>query len=175
MPLNLFGKKDAATPTLGAAMLALVGAATVTPEMATAANAELTAMGILGAALITEAALDGLETAETAWDATQEALTTAGATDVAALAAERDTLKAGMASVTAALTAAGAADVAALAADRDKHKADAEQFGNQSGVMGTSSTKITPDASEEGGDEHARAIEALPHNKALAGHPVFGK
>lgn len=174
MGLNLFGKKDAATPTLGAAMLALVGATTVTPEMATAANAELTAMGISGAALITEAALDGLETAETAWGATQEALTTAGATDVAALAAERDTLKTGMASVNAALTAAGAADVTALAADRDKHKADAEQFGGQPGEMGTNSTKKKADASEEGGDEHSKAIDELPHNKALAGHPIFG-
>jgi len=174
MPLNLFGKKDAAIPTLGAAMLALVGATTVTPEMATAANAELTAMGISGAALITEATLDGLETAETAWNATQEALTTAGATDVAALAAERDTLKAGMATVNAALTAAGAADVAALAADRDKHKADAEKFGNQSGVMGTSSAKKKADVVEEGADEHAKAINGLAHNKSLEGHPVFG-
>jgi hypothetical protein len=174
MALNLFGKKDAASPTLGAAMLALVGATTVTPEMASAANEELTAMGISGAALITEAALDGLETAETAWNATQEALTAAGATDVAALASERDTLKTGMATVNAALTAAGAADVTALAADRDKHKADAEQFGSQPGAVGTSSTKNTPDASEEGGDEHANAIDALPHNQALKGHPLFG-
>ena len=174
MGLKLFGGSNAATPALGAAMMALVGATTVTPEMANAANAELKEMGITGAAFITEAALGGLETAETAWDATQEALTNAGATDVAALAAERDTLKTGMASVNAALTAAGAADVPALAADRDKHKADAEKFGNQNGVMGTSSTKITPDASEEGADEHAQAIDALPHNQALKGHPLFG-
>ena len=174
MGLKLFGGSNAATPALGAAVLALVGATTVTPEMATAANAELKEMGITGAAFITEAALGGLETAETAWNATQEALTAAGATDVAALAAERDTLKTDMDSVNAALTAAGAADVAALAADRDKHKADAERFGNQNGVMGTSSTKITPDASEEGGDEHTKAIEGLAHNKALAGHPLFG-
>ena len=174
MGLKLFGGSNAATPALGAAMMALVGATTVTPEMANAANAELKEMGITGAAFITEAALDGLETAETAWNATQEALTTAGATDVAALAAERDTLKTGMASVNAALTTAGAADVTALAADRDKHKADAEKFGNQNGVMGTSSTKITPDASEEGADEDANAINDLPHNKALVGHPMFG-
>lgn len=174
MGLKLFGGSNAATPALGAAMLALVGATTVTPEMATAANAELEAMGITGAALITEAAHNALDTDATAWNAAQEALTTAGATDVAALAAERDTLKTGMASVNAALTAAGAADVTALAADRDKHKADAEQFGNQNGVMGTSSTKITPDASQEGGDEHAQAIDALPHNQALKGHPLFG-
>nr|GFD61382.1 hypothetical protein [Tanacetum cinerariifolium] len=45
MGLNLFGRNNAATPTLGAAMLALVGATTVTPEMATAANDELTALG----------------------------------------------------------------------------------------------------------------------------------
>lgn len=174
MGLELFGRNKATTPTLGAAMLALVGATTVTPEMATAANAELTAMGISGAALITEAALDGLETAETAWNATQEALTAAGAPDVAALAAERDTLKTGMASVNAALTAAGAPDVAALAADRDKHKADAEKYGNQAGDKSTSSAKNTPDASQEGGDEHAKAIDALPHNQALKGHPLFG-
>jgi hypothetical protein len=174
MGLNLFGRNNATAPTLGAALLALVGATTVTPEMAAAANEELTAMGISGAALITEAALDGLETAETAWNATQEALTTAGATDVAALATERDTLKTGMATVNAALTAAGATDVAALAADRDKHKADAERFGGQPGALGTTPPKTAPDASEEGGDEHAKAIDALPHNQALKGHPLFG-
>jgi hypothetical protein len=168
--MGLFDKKAA----FGPAMLALVGASAVTPEMATAANTELEAMGISGAALITEAAHQALEAGSTAWDAALEALTTAGATDVAALASERDVLKTGMASVNSALTAAGAADVAALAADRDKHKALAESYGELPGQLASNAHKTGTDVAEEGADEAASAIGNLAHNKALEGHPVFG-
>ena len=68
-----------------------------------------------------------------------------------------------------ALEAAGATDVAALAADRDKWKADAEAFGNQAGVLPTTSTKEKPDASEEGGDDNAKLVDAL-HEKMLSGN-----
>ena len=103
------------------------------------------AAGVTGAALITEAAHGTLETDAAAWNAAHTALEAAGATDVAALAAERD-----------------------------KWKADAEAFGNQAGVLPTSSEKVGADVSEQGTDEYAKAIDGLAHNQALKGHPVFG-
>jgi protease-4 len=122
-----------------AALAGLSGDA-LTPELVAAANTELQAAGITGAALITEAAHDALEADATAWNAAHTALEAAGATDVAA-----------------------------LAADRDKHKADAESFGNQAGVLPTSSEKTTPDVSEEGGDDNAKLVDAL-HEKMLNGN-----
>ena len=168
--MGLFGNKVA----LGAAMQALVGAAAVTAEMATAANAELKDAGITGAALITEATHRELETGATAWGAASEALTAAGATDVAALAASRDQYKTSLDTITSQLQAAGVADVAALVKERDQFKAEAEKFGGQPGEMGTSSQKKKADVSEEGADEHTKAISELPHNKSLEGHPMFG-
>ncbi len=122
-----------------AALAGLSGDA-LTPELVAAANAELSAAGITGAALITEAAHEALEADATAWNAAHTALEAAGATDVAA-----------------------------LAADRDKHKADAESFGSQPGTMPTSSTKEKPDASEEGGDDNAKLVDEL-HEKMLSGN-----
>lgn len=121
-----------------AALAGLSGDA-LTPELVAAANAELSAAGITGAALITEAAHEALETDATAWNAAHTALEAAGATDVAA-----------------------------LAADRDKWKTDAEAFGSQPGTMPTSSTKEKPDASEEGGDDNAKLVDEL-HEKMLSG------
>lgn len=172
--MKLFSRGAAAPLTLGAAMLAIIGQEAVTAEQAEAANTELEAAGLKGAMLITEAAYKELETGSTAWEAAHEALTAAGATDVAALASERDTLKTSLASVNSALTAAGAADVAALAADRDKHKLAAESFGNQPGKLPSTAGKKGNDLPEEGADEAAAAIGNLAHNKALEGHPVFG-
>jgi protease-4 len=119
-----------------AALAGLSGDA-LTPEFVAAANTELEAAGITGAALITEAAHGSLEADAAAWNAAHTALEAAGATDVAA-----------------------------LAADRDKHKADAEAFGSQAGVLPTSSTKQKPDSEEEGGDENAKLVDAL-HEKML--------
>jgi ClpP class serine protease len=111
-----------------AALAGLSGDA-LTPELVAAANTELEAAGITGAALITEAAHGALETDATAWNAAHTALEAAGATDVAA-----------------------------LAADRDKWKTNAEAFGNQPGTMPTSSTKEKPDSEEEGVDENERIV-----------------
>jgi signal peptide peptidase SppA len=122
-----------------AALAGLTGAA-MTADLVTAANTELEAAGITGAALISEAAHDALEADATAWNAAYTALEAAGATDVAA-----------------------------LAADRDKYKAEAAAFGNQPGVLPTSSTKEKPDSDEEGGDENAKLVEAL-HEKMLNGN-----
>jgi len=122
-----------------AALAGLSGAA-LTPELVSAANDELEAQGILGAALVTRAAHEQLTTDATAWNAAHEALEAAGATDVAA-----------------------------LAADRDKHKADAETFGGQAGVLPTTAGKTGIDVAEEGGDDNAKLVDAL-HEKMLNGN-----
>jgi hypothetical protein len=111
-----------------AALAGLTGAA-LTADLVTAANNELEAAGITGAALITEAAHGTLETDAAAWNAAHTALEAAGATDVAALAAERD-----------------------------KYKEQAESFGSQAGVLPTSSQKKKADVAEEGGDENERIV-----------------
>ncbi len=111
-----------------AALAGLSGAA-LTAELVSAANDELEAQGILGAALITRATHEQLSADATAWNAAHEALEAAGATDVAA-----------------------------LAADRDKYKGQAEIFGSQPGVLPTSSQKEKPDVDEEGGDEYAKIV-----------------
>jgi protease-4 len=111
-----------------AALAGLSGDA-LTPELVAAANTELEAAGITGAGLITEAAHDALEADAAAWNAAHTALEAAGATDVAA-----------------------------LAADRDKYKADAESFGSQAGVLPTSSEKVAADVNEEGADENDRIV-----------------
>jgi protease-4 len=122
---SMFGKNK--FPAV-AALAGLSGAA-LTPELVSAANDELEGQGVLGAALVTEASLTALQNDSTAWNAAHTALEAAGATDVAALAAERD-----------------------------KYKADAESFGNQAGVLPTSSQKTKADVAEEGGDENDRIV-----------------
>lgn len=130
---NMFGKNK--FPAV-AALAGLTGAA-LTADLVTAANAELEAAGITGAGLITEAAHDALEADATAWNAAHTALEAAGATDVAA-----------------------------LAADRDSWKEKAEAFGEQPGALPTSSAKEKADLSEEGGDDAQKQVDAL-HAKML--------
>jgi signal peptide peptidase SppA len=130
---NMFGKNK--FPAVGA-LTGLSGAA-LTPELVGAANDELEAAGIMSASLISQVAHEQLTSDAAAWNAAHEQLTAAGATDVAA-----------------------------LAADRDKHKAAAEAFGSQPGVLPTSTTKKTPDVAEEGGDENAKLVDEL-HAKML--------
>jgi len=120
-----------------AALAGLSGAA-LTPELVSAANDELETAGILGAALVTEASLTTLQNDSTAWNAAHTALEAAGATDVVA-----------------------------LAADRDKYKAEAAAFGNQPGVLPTSSTKTGTDVAE-GGDANDKLVNDL-HEKMLNG------
>jgi signal peptide peptidase SppA len=133
--MSLFGKNK--FPAV-AALAGLTGAA-LTADLVTAANNELEAAGITGAALITEAAHDTLETDATAWNAAHTALEAAGATDVAA-----------------------------LAADRDAWKEKAETYGDQPGELPTSSAKENGDVAEEGGDENTKLVETL-HEKMLRG------
>ena len=145
--MGLFDKKA----TFGPAMQALVGAATITAEMATAANAELTAAGIVGAALITEGSYQALETASSS---------------LAAMTQARDQAQATMKGMSDALTAAGATDVAALVASRDEWKGKAEAYGELPGALPTSASKEKPDVSEEGGDDDAKLVASL-HAKML--------
>lgn len=129
---NMFGKSK--FPAV-AALAGLSGDA-LTPELVAAANEELEAAGILGAALISQADHSALNTARTS-----------------------------LATMTTALEAAGAADVTALATDRDSWKDKAEAFGEQPGVLPTSSEKTGSDVAE-GGDPNAKIVEDL-HAKML--------
>ena len=132
---TMFGKNK--FPAV-AALAGLSGAA-LTPELVAAANDELEAQGVTGAALIS--ATD------------HQQLTTANST---------------LATMTSALTAAGATDVAALATDRDAWKEKAEAFGEQPGTMPTTVVKQKADVSEEGGDENEKIVADL-HEKMLRG------
>jgi len=123
--MSLFGKNK--FPAV-AALAGLTGAA-LTADLVTAANTELETAGITGAALITEAVHDQLEADATAWNAAHTALEAAGATDVAA-----------------------------LAADRDKWKEKAETYGDQPGELPTSAAKTDGDVTEEGEDENERIV-----------------
>jgi ClpP class serine protease len=147
---NLFAKKL----TLGTAAHALVAAETITEEQLTAANSELAAANVTGAKFITEAAFN----------------------DLFAKAERVDAAEASAKGMTDALAAAGATDIAALVAQRDGFKVKADKFDKAPGAGHTQPnleagrTDIeTPEA-----DEHAKAIAELPHNKALDGHPLFG-
>lgn len=154
--MGMFDKKAA----FGPAMQALVGAETVTAEMASAANAELAQLGIAGAALITPAAMQPLE---------------AAAGQVTTLTAGLTTAQGQLTAMTEALTTAGATDVAALAADRDGWKTKAETYGSQAGALGTSAQKEGADINEGTPATAAqKAIDELPHNAALDNHPMFG-
>lgn len=133
--MSLFGKNK--FPAV-AALAGLTGAA-LTPELVSAANAELEAAGITGAALITEAAHDQLAADATAWNAAHTALEAAGATDVAA-----------------------------LAADRDAWKEKAETYGDQPGELPTSAAKTDGDVQDEGGDENERIV-AETHARMMGG------
>ena len=147
---SMFGKKL----TLGAAAHVLVNAETVSPEQATAANEELKAAGVTGALLITEAAFN----------------------DLTAKASRADKAEATASGYAAALAAAGVADIAALVQQRDELKVKADQFDKGPGASHTTPTleagATDVDKDEPNADQ--QAIDALPHNKALAGHPMFG-
>ena len=153
MGLKFFGGSAASSPVFGAALLAIVGAA-ASPEQVDAANQELDAAGIKGAQLVPGAVLDEL-TAK------------AGRTDAAEASAK---------GMTEALTAAGATDVAALVAQRDAYKVKADKFDAKPGAS-HSNPSLVPGATDLGQgepDANQKAINDLPHNKALAGNPLFG-
>ena len=122
---HMFGKNK--FPAV-AALAGLTGAA-MTADLVSAANDELEAQGILGAALVSQASHDQLSADATAWNAAHTALEAAGATDVAA-----------------------------LAADRDAWKEKAEGFGEQPGTMASNAHKTGPDVAEEGGDDNAKIV-----------------
>ena len=149
--VSLFAKKM----TMGAAMTALIAQTTVSAEQAAAANEELEAAGISGARLITEAGFHELE-------AKGQELTTAQA----ALKVHTD-----------ALATAGATDVAALVAERDQLKAQVKELGEAPGDTSTTAVRkdgaSDVDESSEA-DANQKLIDELPHNKALANNPLFG-
>ncbi|MDO7853165.1 hypothetical protein [Hymenobacter convexus] len=155
--LNLFNKAGAAL-VFGAAMTALVGKETVSAEEAVAANEELTEAGIKGAQLINEASFNEL---------TEKA----GRVDVAEKAAA-DAAKA----TTDALAAAGAESIEALVAQRDGYKVKADKFDKQPGAGHTTPVLEAghSDVEQTEPDAHQQAIDELPHNKAIDGHPMFG-
>jgi hypothetical protein len=152
--MKLFGLGAAAPLVLGSAMLAIVGKESVTAEQAEAANTELTAAGIKGAQLITEAAF----------------------TELSEKAGRVDAAEATAKGFTDALAAAGAADMTALVAQRDGYKVKADKFDKGPGADHTTPTLEAGKTDVEQGEPNAdqKAIDELPHNKALAGHPMFG-
>lgn len=152
--MKFFGKSDAPALAFGASMLALVGA-TASPEQVDAANQELDAAGIKGAQLVPGAVLD----------------------DLTAKAGRTETAEASAKGYTDALAAAGAADVAALVAQRDGYKVKADLYDKGPGADHTTPTLEPGQSDVDKGepDAHQKAIDELPHNKALAGHPMFGK
>lgn len=152
--MKLFGRELGAALVFGAAMTALVGKETVSAEEAEAANTELTEAGIKGAQLINEAAFT---------DLTEKA----GRTDAAEAAAT---------ATTEALAAAGAESIEALVAQRDGYKVKADKFDKAPGAQQTNPTLAAgkTDVEEQAPDAHQKAIDDLPHNQAIAGHPMFG-
>ena len=154
MGLKLFGKSDATTLVLGASMLALVGNETATAEQVDAANQELDAAGIKGAQLVPGATLDELTEKAGRVDAAEQAATDAKAAEKVATDA-----------------------VAAAEKRADDAEAEMERMAKQPGATVTHprKSKDKNDVEEEAGaDAHQKAIDELPHNKALVGHPVFG-
>ena len=138
---------------MGVAMQALLGQDTVTAEQVDTANAELGTAGLKGAQLVPGAVLDEL-TAK------------AGRTDVAEASAK---------GFTDALAAAGAPDVAALVAQRDAYKEKADKFDAKPGAS-HSNPSLVPGATDlDKGepDANQKAIDELPHNRAIAGNPLF--
>jgi hypothetical protein len=154
--MRLFGRNspDANTLTLGAAMQAIIGQATVSTEQAEAANIELEAAGIKGAMLITEAAFNDLDSK-------------AGRVDAA---------EASVKGYTDALAAAGAADMAALVAERNALKVKADKFDAKPGASHTTPALPTGTTDLEKGepDANQKAIDDMPHNQAVASNPLFG-
>jgi ClpP class serine protease len=148
--MSLFAKKL----TLGAAAHALVAATAITDEQLTAANTELTTAGITGAQFITEAAY----------------------TDLSAKAGRADAAEASLKGMTDALAAAGVADITALVAQRDGFKVKADKFDKAPGAAHTTATLEVGASDVDKGepDAHQKTMSELPHNKALAGHPMFG-
>lgn len=136
------------------AALAGLAAAAITPELVAAANDELEEKGVTGAALITQATFDDLE----------------------AKAKRVDTAEATAKGFTDALAAAGVADIAALVSQRDGYKVKADKFDKVPGAHHTNATLKAGETDVEADepDAHQQAIDELPHNKALAGHPIFG-
>lgn len=151
--MKLFAKSSPAPLVLGAAMLALTSA-TVTAEQVDAANQELDAAGIKGAQLVPDATL----------------------TELTEKAGRVEMADASIKAYTDALTAAGAADVAALVAQRDAYKVKADQFDKGAGATHTTPNLAAGTTDVDSGEPNADqvAIDNLPHNKALAGHPLFG-
>lgn len=158
--MKVFGRTLGAGAALvfGAAMTALVGKETVSAEEAEAANAELTAAGVTGAQLLNEATLTDLSEK-------------AGRVDVAEKAAA-DAAKV----TTDALAAAGADSIEALVAQRDGYKVKADKFDKAPGAPQTTPTLAAgkTDVEQDEPDAHQQAIDELPHNRAITGHPMFG-
>ena len=150
-PNSMFGKNKFAA----VAALAGLAAAAITPELVATANEELEEKGVTGAQLITEAQHDAYE----------------------AQAGLLSTAQASVQATTDALAAAGATDIAALVAQRDAYKVKADKFDKAGGAQHTAPNleagKSDIDAGEP--DANAQAIAALPHNSALDNHPLFGK
>lgn len=152
--MRFFGKTDPAPFSAGVALLALVGQASITPEQVDAANTELSTAGLTGAQLVPSATLD----------------------ELTATAGRVETAEAAVKGYTDSLAAAGAADVAALVAQRDAYKVKADKLDALPGASHTTPTLVPGATDLDKGEPDAdqKTIDELPHNKALAGHPLFG-
>ncbi|UOQ99891.1 hypothetical protein MUN81_10410 [Hymenobacter sp. 5317J-9] len=156
--MKVFGRTLGAALVFGAAMTALVGKETVSAEEAEAANGELEEAGIKGAQLINEATFTDLSEKAGRVDAAEKT-----AADAAKVTSD-------------ALAAAGAESIEALVAQRDAYKVKADKFDKLPGAGHTAPALEAgkSDVEEQEPDAHQKAIDNLPHNKALAGHPLFG-
>ncbi|WP_022821896.1 S49 family peptidase [Hymenobacter norwichensis] len=124
---TMFGKNK--FPAVAA--LAGLAAAALTPALVSAANDELEAQGITGAALISATDFNALDTAATAHKANTEAL-----------------------------KAAGVDSIEALVKQRDEAVAKADEYGDQPGALPTGSTKEKSDIEEDGNDPQS-LVDAL--------------
>ncbi|MFC7669300.1 hypothetical protein ACFQT0_19525 [Hymenobacter humi] len=142
-------------------MLALVGKDAISAEEAIAANTELAEAGIKGAQLINEATFTELTEKAGRVDTAEQAATEAQETITA---------------TTEALTAAGVDSVSALVAERDAYKVKADKYDLKPGASHSAAVLPAGTSDVEKGepDAHQEAIDSLPHNKALSGHPLFG-
>ena len=156
--MKLFGRELGAALVFGAAMTALVGKETVSAQEAEAANGELAEAGIKGAQLINQASYDELSEKAGRVDAAEKA-----AADAAQATSD-------------ALATAGAESIEALVAQRDGYKVKADKFDKAPGAKQTNPVLAAgqTDVEEDAPDAHQQAMDELPHNKALSGHPLFG-
>ena len=141
------------------ALLALKGLTgeAVSEPLVEAANEEIKAKGITGVAVVSASVFEAAVAAMNAAPVDNTALTTAQA-DVARLTTELATAKAAEATAATALATA---------------RTEITRLGGLNGDEKTQLQKGAETQADAGDDDSAQLIANLPHNKALAGNPMF--